>query len=121
MKKTLLIVALAFALVLAGCAQQSPGNGNVTQQGSANYQRCVSQCGVGNAGNGTLCQDGCRVQEAADTKSVSMCSYLVDQSNFASCYGTVAKASGDITVCNGLTNATQKQLCISVFGSPSTG
>ncbi len=119
MKKILMIVALALALVLAGCTQQSPPGG-VPQQGSAKFQSCVSQCGVGNAGNGTLCQDGCRMQEAADTKSVMMCNELTDQANQASCYGTVAKASSNISVCDAFSNTTQKDYCLSVAGSTST-
>lgn len=120
MKNTLsIIVVLTFAALLAGCLQQqsSSGSGIVPPSGSANFQRCMSQCGAGNAGNGTLCTDGCRVQEAADTKSTSMCDSLIDQANRPSCYGTVAKASSNISVCDGLSNATDKDYCVSVFGS----
>lgn len=122
MRKILGIVALAFVLMFAGCTQpqSSPGGGNGVTTGSANFQRCVSQCAPGNAGNGTLCKDGCSVQEAADTKSTTLCDSLIDQANRPSCYGTVAKASGDISVCNRLSNPTDKNYCLSVFGSPGT-
>ena len=115
----LIVISLAFVVVLAGCLQQqSPAGGGT---GSANFKLCVSQCGAGNAGNGTLCTDGCRMEEAADTKSTSMCESLIDKANRPSCYGTVAKAAGDISVCNGLSNSTDKNYCVSVFGSPSSG
>jgi hypothetical protein len=124
MKTSSIFVGLAFALLLAGCLQQAPtqsGNntppGAVNASGSAKFQLCISQCGAGNAGNGTLCKDGCAVQEAADTKSTARCDSLIDMANRPSCYGTVAKAAGDITICNALTNATDKDYCVSVFGS----
>ncbi len=113
MKGALALIVLA--LILAGCAQQSPASG--TQRVSANFQQCISQCGTGNAGNGTLCTDGCRMTEAAATKSTSMCDSLIDQANRPSCYGTVAKASSDISVCNRLTNSTDKNYCVAVFGN----
>jgi hypothetical protein len=124
MKKALVFVALAFVLIFAGCTQPpaSPGGENaIPSGGSANFQRCVSQCGAGNAGNGTLCKDGCSVQEAADTKSTTLCDSLIDPANRPSCYGTVAKAAGDISVCDVFTNPEDKNHCLSVFGSPSTG
>jgi hypothetical protein len=124
MKKMLVIfVALTFVLLLAGCLgqQTSPGANGTPTGGSANFQRCISQCAAGNAGNGTLCKDGCSVQEAADTKSTTLCDSLIDQANRPSCYGTVAKAAGDSTVCGRLSNPTDKNYCLSVFGSPSTG
>jgi len=114
------IVILAFAMMIAGCLQQPPGGGNESASGSANFQRCMSQCGPGNAGNGTLCKDGCRVQEAEDTKSTSLCDALDDKANRPSCYGTVAKASGNLSVCNSFSNTTEKNYCVSVFGSPGT-
>jgi hypothetical protein len=76
---------------------------------------------VGNAGNGTLCTDGCRMQEAADTKSTSLCEILDNPANRPSCYGTVAKSAGDLSICDRFTNATEKDYCVSVFGSPGTG
>jgi hypothetical protein len=124
MKKILVIfVALTFVVLLAGCLgqQTSSGGGNVPLSGSANFQRCISQCGAGNVGNGTLCKDGCSVQEAADTKSTTLCDSLIDQANRPSCYGTVAKASSNISVCDRLSNPTDKNYCVSVFGSPSAG
>jgi hypothetical protein len=123
MRKILGIITLAFVLLSAGCLQQpsAPGAGNESPAaGSANFQRCVSQCGTGNAGNGTLCMDGCRVQEAEDAKSTSLCDSLVNQANRPSCYGTVAKAAGDLSICDAFSNATQKSYCVSVFGAPGT-
>jgi hypothetical protein len=125
MKKMLtIIVVLTFAAMLAGCAQQQypPVGGNVPPSGgSANFQRCISQCGTGNAGNGTLCKDGCSVQEAADTKSTALCDSLINQANRPSCYGTVAKAASNISVCDRFSNTTEKNYCVSVFGSPGSG
>jgi len=123
MRKILGFIILALILVLAGCTQQqsSPGGGNESASGSANFQQCISQCGPGNVGNGTFCKDGCRVLEAAETKSTTLCDSLENKANRPSCYGTVAKASSDISVCDRLSNATEKNYCVSVFGSPSTG
>jgi hypothetical protein len=86
--------------------------------GSANFQQCISQCEPGNAGNGASCKDGCAMQEASDTMDTTLCDSLVDMSNRPSCYGTVAKGASDISVCNRLPDATDKNHCLSVFGSP---
>ncbi|MFN7991434.1 MAG: hypothetical protein U0R44_04730 [Candidatus Micrarchaeia archaeon] len=113
------VLALILAVFLAGCASVG-GNQSGTGGGSANFQRCISQCGPGNSGNGSLCKDGCRVQEAEDTKSTSLCDQLDNQANRPSCYGTVAKSAGDIKVCERLTDATDKNYCVSIFGGPGT-
>jgi hypothetical protein len=109
-------ILLILALLLAGCAS-TPGGGTMT--GSANYQRCVSQCGSG-PGSGELCMDGCRVQEAEDTKDTSFCDRLDKRENIPSCYGTVAKSAGDIKICDRLADAGNRSYCIAVFGGPST-
>ena len=104
------------------CQTSPPGTiPPVTAPGSANFQRCISQCEPGNAGNGALCRDGCSMEEAAGTKSTSLCDALDNPANRPSCYGTVAKAAGDITICDRLTDATDKNYCLSVFGSPGAG
>jgi hypothetical protein len=121
-----LCLALILGLLLAGCVgpgaanRTAPASGGIPPQGSANFQRCASQCGAGNYGNGTFCKDGCRLQEAADTKSTVWCDLLDQRSNRAACYGIVAKSAGDITICNHLSDDTDKNHCISAFGSSST-
>ncbi len=112
MKYALLLIPLF--LLAAGCTYTG-----ASPSGSANYQRCVSQCGAGNAGNGSYCIDGCRLQEASQSNSTYWCDQLSNQANRPSCYGTVAKSSGDRTVCDRL-NSSDRQLCISIFGQPGT-
>ncbi len=114
MKNAILLVILALAV--AGCT--APG-GNAPSP-SANMQRCLSQCAPGNAGNGTFCKDGCRVQEASSTNNTYWCDVLDNPANRPSCYGTVAKSSGDRSVCDRLQNPTDRSYCVSVFGSPGT-
>jgi hypothetical protein len=112
------ILFLAAFLLVFGCASQGPpGAGG---QGSAAFQACVSQCGSG-AGSGDKCADGCRFTEAAKTNDTSYCDSLADRSNVPSCYGTVAKSSGDIRVCDRLQNQTSRDYCVSIFGGPGTG
>ncbi len=114
-----LIPVLLVAIIAAGCVLPPPGaSGN---PGSAKYQACISQCGPGNAGNGTYCEDGCRVQEAQDTNGTYWCDQLANKPEIPACYGTVAKSAGDRTVCDRLSNVTARNYCISAFGNPSTG
>lgn len=119
------MLLISLAILVSGCTTSNntgttPGNNTGTApatNGSANYQRCASQCGPENAGNGSFCQDGCRVQEAEDTKSTALCDQLNNQENRPSCYGIVAKAVGDLTVCNRLPEGTERNYCVSIFGS----
>jgi hypothetical protein len=104
---------ISLALLICGCT--SPGQ--PAASGSANYQRCANQCGGGNAGNGTFCLDGCRVQEAEDAKNTAWCDALDNKANRPSCYGIVAKAVGDRTVCDRLPEGTERNYCVSIFGS----
>jgi hypothetical protein len=118
MKSALLLIPL---LLLAGCASQNgPGIVDTGPGGSANFQRCASQCQGGNAGSGAFCMDGCRVQEAEDTKDTSWCDRLDNRANVPSCYGTVAKSAGDIRICDRLADDTDHNYCVSVFGGPGT-
>ncbi|MEW6723023.1 MAG: hypothetical protein AB1324_07200 [Candidatus Micrarchaeota archaeon] len=117
------------ALALCGClAGPAPQGGNVFVDGdgtggmgSANFQRCVGQCDEGNAGSGPICRDGCMMQEAEDTKDTSWCDGLANLQTKPSCYGTVAKAAGDIKICDRLTDQTDRNWCVSTFGGPSSG
>ena len=88
--------------------------------GSANYQTCVAKCGPGNAGNGEFCTDGCRAEEGARTKDIYWCDQLDNRPNVPSCYGTVAKTTGDLTLCN-VFSGTDKDHCVAAFGSTSAG
>jgi hypothetical protein len=127
MKKILFAGILAIGLLLLGCTSSGPsgqsGNqsGGMMAGGSANYQRCVSQCSEASAGSGPNCKDGCMIQEAEDTKDTSWCDNLVNKQARPSCYGTVAKSAGDIKICDRLTDPTEKNYCIGTFGGPSTG
>ena len=97
----------------------NPGNqtGNI---GSANYQQCKSQCEPGNAGNGSFCTDGCRAEEGARTQNTYWCDQLDNTPNIPSCYGTVAKTTGDVTLCDKFAG-TDKDHCVAAFGSTSAG
>lgn len=113
-------------MLLLGCTQQpgggtppTPGPGGIA--GSANYQRCVAQCDdPSNAGSGQYCKDGCRIQEAEDTKSTAWCDILDQKASRGECYGTVAKSAGDIKICDRL-SGDEKNECVASFGGPSTG
>ena len=113
--------------MLVGCTSAPPGGtppgsppGSM-MGGSANYQRCVSQCDdPSNAGSGQYCKDGCRMQEAEDTKSTALCEQLDQKASRGECYGTVAKAAGDLKICDRLSGE-EKNECVAAFGGPSTG
>lgn len=121
------VLLLALFVLLLGCtSQQNTQNPNIptnpTQPnsiGSANFQRCMTQCDSG-VGSGEFCKDGCKVQEAEDTRNTSFCDSLYKKENIPSCYGTVAKSAGDRSICNRLTNTTQRDLCTAIFGAPGT-
>ncbi len=112
-----MIAFLLLTVLIFGCIS-SPGS--KMSNGSENFQRCISQCGSG-AGSGEFCKDGCKIQEAEDQKNSDYCEQLYDKAVRPSCYGTVAKASGNIKVCDKLYNETEHKYCIAVFGSPGTG
>jgi uncharacterized protein YceK len=103
-----ILLLISLALLISGCT--SSGSQNA---GSANYQRCASQCGTG---NGTYCLDGCKVQEAQDTNSTLWCDQLDNKANRPSCYSIVAKSSGDIGICDRLPSGIDRNQCISNFG-----
>jgi len=86
--------------------------------GSANYQNCVSNCLPGNEGNGSFCRDGCRAEEGARTEDTYWCDQLDNLPNIPSCYGTVAKTNGDLTLCLKF-SGTDKDHCVAAFGSTS--
>ncbi|MFH0737568.1 MAG: hypothetical protein V1827_02645 [Candidatus Micrarchaeota archaeon] len=117
-----LCLVLILGLMLAGCASPGAGNGTAAPQGqgSANFQRCVSQCEPGNSGNGSFCIDGCRAEEGARTQDTYWCDQLDNLPNIPSCYGTVAKTNGDMTLCNRF-SGTDKDHCVAAFGSTSAG
>ncbi len=99
---------------------KNDSNKTIPAAGSANYQRCVSQCQHGNAGNGIFCTDGCRAEEAAGTKNTYWCDQLDNKPNIPPCYGTVAKTTGNVAVCDKFTG-TDKDHCVGAFGSTSSG
>jgi hypothetical protein len=112
------VILLAFALVLAGCTQQQPQGANESTIGSANYQQCASQCEPGNAGSGEFCTDNCRAEEGARTQNTYWCDQLDNKPNIPSCYGTVAKTTGDLKLCDKF-SGTDKDHCVAAFGSTS--
>jgi len=115
------IVLLVSAVILiSGCVSIGGTGTQPGQTGSANFQRCMSQCQPGNAGSGPYCEDGCRLEEASDTKDTSWCDGLDNSANRPSCYGTVAKSAGDIKVCDRLPAGTDRNYCVSIFGGPGT-
>jgi hypothetical protein len=129
MKHTMLIMAL-IGILLFGCIGQDTGTNTGTGSntgtsggpttGSANYQNCASQCASGNAGSGAYCTDGCRLEEATRTKNTYWCDQLDKSNNIPACYGTVAKTTSDITLCDKF-SGTERSHCIAAFGSSSTG
>jgi len=126
MRYAILLLA-ALAVVLSGCLgpaengnQTIIGGNQVQTTGSANYQKCASQCDSGNAGSGAYCTDGCRLEEATRTKNTYWCDQLDNSDNIPSCYGTVAKTTADITLCDKFSGM-DKSHCVAAFGSSSTG
>jgi hypothetical protein len=106
--------AAIFAIILlGGCVSEEPPSG------SDNLRRCMSQCMPEDQGSGLNCEEGCKIQEAQDSKDVSWCDSLGQ--NKPVCYGTVAKAAGDISICKKLQDPTEKKHCIATFGGQSTG
>ncbi len=110
-------VSPAGSVAQAGNSQGGAGSSII---GSATYQECVSQCQPGNAGSGPYCVDGCRETEAALTKDTSWCDQLDNKANIPSCYGTVAKTTGDLSICDRFTG-TDKDHCVAAIGSTSAG
>jgi hypothetical protein len=101
--------------------KQPDTHGNQTgNKGSANYQQCESQCTPGNAGSGEFCTDNCRAEEGARTQNTYWCDQLDNTPNIPSCYGTVAKTTGNLSLCNRF-SGTEKDHCVAAFGSTSAG
>ena len=124
-----IILAGIVMVMLLGCTSAPPGGtppsgtppSGGSMAGSANYQRCVSQCDdPSNAGSGPYCKDGCRMQEAEDVNDYAWCEQLAQKASRGECYGTVAKAAGDLKICDRLSGE-EKNECVAAFGGPSTG
>ena len=82
--------------------------------GTADYQACVKRCS-GGAGSGPYCEDGCRFEEASKTADTTYCDELEQKDSIPECYGTVAIAAGDLTVCDKLTNTVHRNYCVATF------
>ena len=96
--------------------QSSSGNqmeGGVLNAGG-NYEDCLERCNSG-AGSGPYCKDGCRFEQAENSKDLSYCDQLDQKENIPECYGTVAIAVGDIKICDKLSSQEDRNHCVSAF------
>lgn len=85
-------------IIFAGC----------TNTNYSGFQKCLSQC------DNDFCKDGCRFEQAENSKSTLFCDELNQKSNIPECYGIVAIAANDISICNKLSGES-KNHCISAF------
>lgn len=79
-----------------------------------NYEDCLDRCNSG-AGSGQYCKDGCRFEQAENTKELKYCDELDQKENIPECYGTVAIAAGDIKICDKLPSQEDRNHCVSAF------
>ncbi len=112
---------LLAAILFAGCVSESPdagGNGGpVDKSGTittVSYEDCLDKCTSG-PGSGEYCEDGCRFEQAENTKDTSYCDQLDQKENIPECYGTVAIAAGDIKICDRLTDQEDRNHCVAAF------
>jgi hypothetical protein len=130
-KKMEKIIALfLFAALLMGCtsdsgtteqttsqeAQKEDGpkdmSGTITTTG---YADCLDLCDSGGPGTGPYCKDGCRFEQAENTKDTGYCDQLDQKESIPECYGTVAIAAGDIKICDSLPTQEDRNHCVSAF------
>jgi hypothetical protein len=99
----------------SGQPGQSGGStsGGVLNAGG-NYDDCLLQCNSG-AGSGEYCKDGCRFEQAENTKELKYCDQLDQKESIPECYGTVAIAAGDIKICDKLSSQEDRNHCVSAF------
>ncbi len=81
---------------------------------TGSFAQCLQRCS-GGAGSGAYCEDGCRFEQAENTKDTSYCDELDQKESIPECYGTVAIAAGDIKICDKLTNTEDYNHCIATF------
>lgn len=121
-----IIVLLAGCTSTEGSLQTSTGasggavgswggstSGGVLNAGG-NYENCLELCNSG-AGSGPYCKDGCRFEQAENTKDTSYCDQLDQKESIPECYGTVAIAAGDMTICDRLPTQENRNHCVSAF------
>lgn len=121
---------LAVLVLVFGCTSTDGGQAPATNTGSAgqsggstsggvlnaggNYEECLLQCNSG-AGSGQYCKDGCRFEQAENTKDLKYCDQLDQKESIPECYGTVAIAVGDIKICDKLPSQEDRNHCVSTF------
>ena len=116
------MILLAIILV-AGCVTETE---TVSQDGSpvdksgtittASFENCLAQCDQGGPGSGPGCKDGCRFEQAENTKDLAYCEQLDQEESKPECYGTVAIAAGDMTICDKLQSQEDRNHCVATFG-----
>jgi hypothetical protein len=120
----LIILAL---LLIAGCISESTevattneSAGTTTPQdksgtiSTSDFETCLEKCSSG-PGSGVYCEDGCRFEQAENTKDTSVCDQLDQKESIPECYGTVAIAVGDIKICDKLTDQEDRNHCVAAF------
>jgi hypothetical protein len=121
MKLSLSYFLLVAVLLLVGCTsevvQDNSTGGTLDQSGkigTSSYEQCLDKCSSG-AGSGEYCEDGCRFEQAENTKDTKYCDELDQEESIPECYGTVAIAVGDIKICDKLADQEDRNHCVSAF------
>ncbi len=126
--KYLLLIGL---LLLAGCTAQetaSDNSGSSTDKATGDspvdksgtitttgYSECMDLCKSGGPGTGEYCQDGCRFEQAENTKDLAYCDQMDQLDSIPECYGIVAIAVGDIRICDKLSDQEDRNHCVGAF------
>jgi len=87
-------------------------SGTITTVG---YEDCLELCESGGPGTGEYCKDGCRFEQAENTKDTSYCDQMDQKESIPECYGIVAIAAGDITICDRLSDQEDRNHCVGAF------
>ncbi|MBN1169619.1 hypothetical protein JXA56_01210 [Candidatus Micrarchaeota archaeon] len=87
-------------------------SGTITTTG---YADCMERCESGGPGTGPYCKDGCRFEQAENTKDLFYCNQMDQKESIPECYGTVAIAAGDIKICDKLSNPEDRNHCLAAF------
>lgn len=82
---------------------------------TGSYEDCLYLCSTGGPGTGEYCEDGCRFEQAENTKDTSYCDQMDQKESIPECYGIVAIAVGDIKICDRLSDQEDRNHCVGAF------
>ena len=123
--------AILLAIILiAGCTTEAgpsdtsgtlsigESSGKIDKSGTittTDYADCLELCESGGPGTGDYCKDGCRFEQAENTKDLKYCDGMDQKESIPECYGIVAIAAGDIKICDKLANQEDRNHCVGAF------